>query len=113
MSDSTNRGGLMDATVKTRVCDLEDGRPAVTAISWKGGQGTVQNDLCREHASMLSRNGHTPRRGRKPGSTSKPTTRKRTGTKRATTGRKKSVTKRTGAKNATRKKTTAKRSRAK
>ncbi len=69
----------MEATVRTKVCDLECGKPAVIAINWKGGQGTVQNDLCAQHASMLAKNGHTPRRGRQAGSkvvSQKPATKK-------------------------------------
>jgi hypothetical protein len=67
----------LDAKVTQKVCDLEDGRVAVTAINWKSGQGTTQNDLCAVHASMLAKNGHTPRRGRKAGTiTPKPVTRR-------------------------------------
>jgi hypothetical protein len=69
----------MEATVQARVCDLECGRPAVSAINWKGSQGTIQNDLCKEHLGMLARNGHAPRRGRQPGAkaTTKKTTRRK------------------------------------
>jgi hypothetical protein len=77
--------------VDMRVCDLEDGKPAVTAINWNGGQGTVQNDLCADHASILAKNGHRPRRGRQPGTVIKPQARKTR--KKATTTRKRTTRK--------------------
>src|SRR5437867_873688 len=81
---SGKRRCVIEATVKARVCDLEDGRPAVTAINWKGGQGTVQNDLCQVHASMLARNGHAPRRGRQTGTAVGRRTTRRTAAKKRT-----------------------------
>src|SRR4051812_33496711 len=89
----------MEATVRTTVCDLGDDQPAVRAINWQSGQGMIQNDLCAEHISMLKKNGHAPRRGRKPATT----------LKLKTAERKAPVKKKGTARNGRRKKSSAKR----
>ena len=64
----------MKAMIESVTCDLEDGNLAIGMISWKDDGGTHQNDLCRQHLAMLSKNAHKPVRGRRPGSTTKKAT---------------------------------------
>jgi hypothetical protein len=94
----------LEANVKQRVCDLEDGKIAVTAINWKGSRGTVQSDLCAEHMSMLAKNGHAPKRGRQAGTTIAGVTSPK---RKSTNGRRKR--KSTRKKTAPRKRTTSRR----
>lgn len=64
------------------VCD-ECGRPAVETVTFKTAGGNRQKDYCTEHLQALLQGSRVPKRGRKPGSVSKPkpATRKRTATK--------------------------------
>ena len=75
------------------VCDF-DGQLATTTITFRGPDGgSYQLDVCDGTLREFMRKAHTPRRGRKPGTTNEKTT-----AKRKTVTRKKTTRKRRTAK---------------
>ena len=52
-----------------RVCDI-CGEPATQSVTFKMGGRSLAQDLCETHARELVARSHTPKRGRKPGSSS-------------------------------------------
>jgi hypothetical protein len=79
------------------------GRPAVETVTFKTSSGNRQRDYCSPHLDELLSGSRTPKRGRRPGSTSAA----RSSTKKPA-ARKTSARKASGAKKRTRKKVVAK-----
>jgi hypothetical protein len=73
------------------VCDT-CGQPAAETVTFRTSHGNRQRDYCTKHLQELLAGGRVPKRGRRPGSGSKRTTRKIAASKRST-ARKKTVKK--------------------
>ena len=57
------------------VCD-QCGQPAKQTVTLQVGSRRLLKDLCTTHLSALTENTRKPRRGRRPGSTNKTSTRR-------------------------------------
>jgi hypothetical protein len=63
---------MATALVQTTVCDI-CGKPATETLNFKDAGKSYQLDICVADLRDLMNKAHTPRRGRRPGSSSKAT----------------------------------------
>ncbi len=80
---------MATALVQTTVCDI-CGKPATETLNFKVGGKSYQLDICVADLRDLTSKAHAPRRGRRPGSTSKATAARRPARKKPASRKKRS-----------------------
>jgi hypothetical protein len=89
---------MATALVQTTICDI-CGKPATETLNFKDAGKSYQLDICVADLRDLTKKAHSPRRGRRPGSTSKSTAVRKPARKKAVARkpRKRSTTRRKSA----------------
>lgn len=75
------------------VCDV-CGKPDATTVTIRVNERNFQKDFCARHLAELTQGARAPKRGRRPGSVSKPTpARRKTSPKKKTAARRRATKK--------------------